>query len=225
MTMGDFVAGLKKPHIVALCGSQRKGSFNKLLLDSAVKHLNANGATCEFVDLADLKLPMYNPDDEAASFPEAAKEFKKKLVACDGLMITCPEYNGLMTPLLLNALTWATRGEGGMYDAFKGTCATVMATSPGKMGGLRMVRSLQGFLQDMGCVVIPTHCAFGGAFKLFNKDGSIKDVRANSSVQTACSQLIHHARFEANRDYNCKIVKAIKGQKVMGEYGAVFDVL
>eukprot|EP00467_Chlorarachnion_reptans_P013598 CAMPEP_0114505928 /NCGR_PEP_ID=MMETSP0109-20121206/11129_1 /TAXON_ID=29199 /ORGANISM="Chlorarachnion reptans, Strain CCCM449" /LENGTH=223 /DNA_ID=CAMNT_0001684429 /DNA_START=281 /DNA_END=952 /DNA_ORIENTATION=+ len=221
--MAEFVAGLKRPHILAICGSQRNGSFNQKLLDVAVKEISASGATVEPINLEDLKLPLYNPNDEASSFPKEAKEFKAKLVACHGILITCPEYNGLMTPLLLNAITWATRGEGGMYDGFKGKCVTVMATSPGKMGGLRMVRSLQEMLQDMGCIVIPGHCSFGGARNLFNeKDGgSLKDERAKGKVETACSQLVHHARFEANRERDCRIVRAIKKQKVLGEYGSV----
>eukprot|EP00465_Bigelowiella_longifila_P012757 CAMPEP_0185251980 /NCGR_PEP_ID=MMETSP1359-20130426/1241_1 /TAXON_ID=552665 /ORGANISM="Bigelowiella longifila, Strain CCMP242" /LENGTH=222 /DNA_ID=CAMNT_0027834051 /DNA_START=45 /DNA_END=713 /DNA_ORIENTATION=+ len=220
--MSEFVKGLRKPKILALCGSQRTGSFNKMLLAYAVECIKSSGeAECEVIDLAELKLPLYNPNDEAASFPEAAKSLKAKLVACHGIIITCPEYNGLLSPLLLNAITWATRGEGGMYDGFKGKCATVMATSPGKMGGLRMLRSLQEMLMDMGSLIIPAHSAFGGAFQLFDKEGKLSDERAQGKVKTACAQLVHHSRFEANREHDCVIVKAIKEQKMMGEYGEV----
>ena len=49
---------------------------------------------------------------ENGGIPAAAEAFKAQLVAADGILITCPEYNGGITPVLLNAITWATRGEG-----------------------------------------------------------------------------------------------------------------
>lgn len=222
MTLKDFVSELKQPTIVCICGSQRTGAFNKMLLDSAAKSLAAQGAIVQMVDLEKLDLPMYNPDFEKANnFPAKAVEFKAQLKACDGMVITCPEYNGHITPVLLNAITWATRGADGQYDGFKGKCVSVMATSPGPMGGMRMVRSLQKFLNDMGAVVIAGHCSIGGASKAFAENGTLVDERAKSKVESACGQLVHFARFEANRAADCKIMRELRRLKCTGEYGSV----
>ena len=97
---------------------------------------------------------------------------------------------------------------------------SMMATSPGPMGGLRMVRSFQQMLQDMGCNVVPGHCSIGGAMNIFGEDGSILDERTRTKVETACGQMVHFARFEANRDHDCKIMQEMKRQKNMGEYGS-----
>merc|ERR1712091_325729 len=129
-----------------MCGSSRKGSHNAKLLESVRSRLAAEDAACEVVDLDALQLPIYSQDLETAPMPRAAVELKEKLVAATGFVIACPEYNGMPTPLLLNAITWATRGEGGMYAGFQNKCASVVATSPGPMGGLRMVRTMHTML-------------------------------------------------------------------------------
>ena len=117
-SLADFVATLKQPKIVGLCGSDRDGSYNRMLLDAALGHAEAAGGICEIIDLAGLSLPLYSSKlDAEESFPPAAKELKAKLVEADGIVITCPEFNGGITPLLCNAITWATRGEGGMVSS------------------------------------------------------------------------------------------------------------
>lgn len=160
-------------------------------------------------------------DPEGGNFPAGAATLKAKLVACDGILITCPEFNGSITPLMCNAITWATRGPGGMYDGFKGKCCTVMATSPGAMGGLRMCRSFQEMLQDMGALIIPSHCTLGKGFSLFDENGALVNERAKTKVEAACGQMVHFARFEANRDKDSLVVNAIRTQQVAGEYGSV----
>jgi NAD(P)H-dependent FMN reductase len=138
----------------------------------------------------------------------------------DGIFIATPEYNGFTSPLLLNAITWATRGEGDMYDGFKGKVMSVMATSPGPMGGLRTIRSLNQLLQDMGAVVIPGNNAIGNAFSVF-KDGTIADERSQAKVQATCGNLVHFCRYEANREQDCAVAREIYKAHNMGEYGQV----
>ena len=75
---------------MTLCGSQRVGSFNKIVHDSAVRTLQELGATVNVIDLDALNLPLYNPNDEATSFPEAAKALKSQLVDCGTLFRIVP---------------------------------------------------------------------------------------------------------------------------------------
>jgi chromate reductase len=127
-----------------------------------------------------------------------------------------------MTPLLYNSITWATRGDGDMYAGFKGKCASVMATSPGPMGGLRMIRSLQHMLADMGSIIVPGSNAIGNAFDVFGKkDGKIKDEVAIAKIEATCGNLVHFCRYEANREADCAIYEEIQNLTTMGEYGQV----
>ncbi|KAH8050512.1 FMN reductase [Aureococcus anophagefferens] len=170
-TLAEFVRNMKKPTFVLMCGSSRKGSHNAKLLESVRSRLAAEDAACEVVDLDALQLPIYSQDLETASMPRAAVELKEKLVAATGFVIACPEYNGMPTPLLLNAITWATRGEGGMYAGFQ-------------------------------------------------NNGALVDARSAGKVDALCGQLMHFARFQANRDKDDCIVRLINEQKVVGEYGS-----
>ena len=219
-TLEQFALSLKQPHIIGICGSNRDLSFNAMLLRHALSVATEMGATTEIIDLSSLNLPVYDPNLEATNFPPEASVLKAKLTAADGILITCPEYNGFVTPLLLNALTWATRGQGGMYDAFKGQPIAVLSTSPGAMGGLRMQRSFMTMLSDMGAVCIPSHCTLGKAMAIF-KDGTLTDERSQQKVSTAVGQLLHFSRFEANRDQNCAVVQHLKRSENAGEYGRV----
>ena len=218
ITLASFVESLKAPHIVGICGSNRVGSYNRMLLENAMAALEEQGASVEIIDLASLQLPLYDPAIESSDFPPAAKLLKEKLTAADGLIFTCPEFNGGITPLLCNSITWATRGEGGMYDGFKGKIATAMAASPGMLGGMRVVVNLQNLLQDMGCIIVNSHVNVGRAMTAFSEDGVLTEERAKSKLTTAVHQLVHFARFEANREAD-KLVEEILHNKNMGEYG------
>jgi len=222
MTMAEFVKSLKKPTVACLCGSSRAGSFNARLLQVAVQCLEGQGATCDVIDLDNLSLPLYSTGCEETSFPDAAKELKRRLVAADAIVVTCPEFNGMPTPLLLNAITWATRGEGPMYAGFKGKISSVMSTSPGPMGGARVVLGvLQRMFADMGSVVVPGHVAIGGSMKVFPPEGGV-DEKAKAKIEAECGQLVHFARFEANRAADDLVKAEIQKQTCIGEYGSVW---
>jgi len=221
LTLQEFFANKAAPKILTMCGSQRVGSFNKMLHDYANKTLEKHGAIVTPIDLGALNLPLFNPDDEPTAFPEAAKILKAQLVATDGIFIASPEYNGNMSPLLLNAITWATRGEGDMYAGFKGKVAAVMATSPGPMGGLRMVRSLNQMLHDMGCTVLSGSNAIGNSYKVFDNDGCVNDEYTKAKIEATCANLVHFCRYEANREQECAVAREFFKLNNMGEYGQV----
>jgi NAD(P)H-dependent FMN reductase len=126
-----------------------------------------------------------------------------------------------MTPLLLNAITWATRGEGDMLAGFKGKCASVMSTSPGPTGGMHMIRSLQHMLADMGTNIVPGTNYIANAFDVFDKDGNLIDPDAISKVDATCGNLVHFCRYQANRDSDGAIYDQIQHLTTMGEYGHV----
>ena len=86
------------------------------------------------------------------------------------------------------------------------------------MGGLRMIRSLDQMLQDMGSTVVPGSNSIGGAFKVFGDDGTIKDDRTKSKIDTTCDTLVQYCRYQANREAECKVAHALTN---MGEYGSV----
>ena len=105
---------MKPIRILAFAGSARSGSWNRKLLRIAVRQARELGAEVTEVDLGELNLPMFDEDFESdQGLPEGAKRLKRLMFDADGLLIACPEYNSSITPLLKNAIDWASRVEEG----------------------------------------------------------------------------------------------------------------
>ncbi|KAA8519093.1 hypothetical protein F0562_013349 [Nyssa sinensis] len=84
--------------VAALCGSLRKGSFNRGLLRSAIQLSNEsiNGLQIEYVDIA--PLPMLNTDlEKDGTFPPVVKAFRQKILEADSVLFASPEYNYSIT--------------------------------------------------------------------------------------------------------------------------------
>ena len=122
--------------ILAFAGSARRDSLNKKLLQVAVAGARAAGAEVTVLDLRDLPLPLYDGDLEAAEgLPANARALKQQLRAHAGLLLACPEYNSSVTPLLKNAIDWASRAEPGEAPlaCFEGKVAGLVSASPGAL--------------------------------------------------------------------------------------------
>ena len=173
--------------ILAFSGSLRAGSFNHRLVEIAVEGARQAGAEVTLARLSDYPMPLLNQDDEAATGkPEGARELKALMIAHDGFLIACPEYNGSITAALKNAIDWTSRpDEGdppGGLPAYNGKVVSLMAASPGGLGGLRGLVHVRAILAGIGCIVLPDQMAISAAHDAFNEDGSLKDERKQKTV-------------------------------------------
>ncbi len=76
-----------------------------------------------------------NEDVEAQGLPASVADFKNKLSEADAVLISTPEYNFSIPPVLKNALDWASRGD--VLPLF-GKPLAIMSASPGMLGGSRV---------------------------------------------------------------------------------------
>ena len=97
-----------KVQILGFTGSLREESYNRAALEAAQELLPAN-TSLEIVSLANL--PAYN-QQEAYNQPEVVCSFIEKLQQADALLIVTPEYKGLLSRVLKNALNWVTTLDG-----------------------------------------------------------------------------------------------------------------
>lgn len=218
-------AEFREPVIVLFSGSARKGSFNTLLAECAAQLLSSSkyGATTKLLDLASYELPLYDQDMEADDgMHPGAVQLKNDLSSADGFVYCSPEYNGSMTPLFVNAMTWASRGDpkGNMYATFENKSAIVLSASPGAMGGMRALNPNRQLLTNLGVNVLPHSVAIGGAFKAFDEEsGQLKDEKHAAMLEKACADLYYLTRDTANRDAACSIIETHLA--TVGAYGAV----
>lgn len=180
--------------IAVVAGSVRSGSFNVLLARAAVEHLEAHGATATWVDLATFDLPLYAAGIEAERFPADALRLKQLLAAQHGVLFTSPEYNGSVSPLLKNAIDWASRptdGEGPVaLTAYRGKAAAIMSASLSPFGGLRGLMQLRQILTTIQMLVIPDQLAVPNAHQAFCDDGRLRDPLQASLLDSATARLV-----------------------------------
>jgi NAD(P)H-dependent FMN reductase len=175
------------PRILAFAGSLRKDSYNKKLVRIAADAARQAGAEVTVLDLAELPMPIYDGDLEAAQgMPANAQKFKEMMIAHHGLLIASPEYNSSISAALKNAIDWASRpgpaGEPPLV-AFDGKVAGLMAASPGALGGLRGLVTVRSILSNIRVIVLPDQIAVSKANEAFNADGSLKDAKQQETTR------------------------------------------
>jgi chromate reductase len=164
--------------LLAFSGSLRQHSFNQSIVIAASDGAKAAGAEVTIVHLNDFKAPLFSEDDEVASgIPAGAKKLKALMIEHDGFLIATPEYNSSFSAALKNAIDWASRMEEGEkpLQAFKGKTATLMAASPGAIGGMRGLVPLTMLLANIGMHVHPAQQAIAKVGGLVDSSGRVTD--------------------------------------------------
>lgn len=173
--------------ILAFAGSTREGSYNRRLIRIAAAGAAEAGGEVNLVELADFPMPIMNEDLEAREgMPPAAEKFKELMLENDGLLISSPEYNSSITPLLKNALDWASRSvtaDEKPLSAYRGKTAVIMSASPGSLGGLRGLVVLRMMLGNLGVTVLPATRSIAAADSAFDEDGSLLSAREQKAVR------------------------------------------
>ena len=181
------------PRILAFAGSARANSWNAKLVPIAAKGARDHGAQVTVIDMRDYPMPLFDEDAESASgMPESAVRFRRLLIDHDGFLIACPEYNSSITPLLKNAIDWASRSEkqgDPPLVAFRGKAAALMATSQGGLGGLRGLVTVRSILGNIGVHVVPTQLAVPSIHKLLAEDGTMSDQATRERLEKLGGEL------------------------------------
>lgn len=180
--------------ILAFAGSARKESFNKKLVKVAAESAKKAGAQVTLIDLRDFPMPIVDQDLEAESgLPANAQKIKDLMANHDAFLISAPEYNSSITPLLKNTLDWASRPSSKTEPsmiAYKGKVAALLSASPGALGGLRGLPVVRAVLQNNGVLVLSQQQALSKAHEAFDANGNLVDAKQQEGVQKLVDELI-----------------------------------
>lgn len=180
--------------VAVIAGSVREGSFNRALGTLAGRALAAHGAVVTEVDLSTFDLPIYSSARETVDFPADALRLKQVFAAQDGLLFVSPEYNGSVSPLLKNAIDWASRPTGDesliALSAYRGKAAAIMSASLSPFGGLRGLMHLRQILGTIQMLVIPEQVVVPNAHIAFDEAGALKDALPASLVDMTAARLV-----------------------------------
>jgi chromate reductase len=125
--------------LLGLCGSTRKGSLNRALLQRIAQNLPGE-TSFELWDSVG-SLPIFNSD-----LPDLplVTELKAAIAAADGVIISTPEYNYSIPGGLKNALDWISRPPA--TSPLRGKPVALCGAATGMSGTIRAQNHLRAML-------------------------------------------------------------------------------
>jgi len=185
---------MSNPKILCFSGSTRSGSINARLLDAAIGELSVLDCEVTRISLKDYPLPIYDGDlEESEGIPENAVKLVKLMSEHDGFFITCPEYNGSLSPLMKNTIDWMTRVPADQAAPFKDKVGAIGACSPGGMGGIAMLYHLRQILVRLKSLLVSEQVAVGNGFNAFDDMNKLTDERSHKLLAATCKSLVTKA--------------------------------
>ena len=179
--------------VVAFSGSLRKESFTTKLVHAFIA-LAPEGVEVELVPIGDL--PFINQDYEN-DLPAAVQALKAKVQSADAVLLATPEYNRSYSPVLKNALDWASRPAGA--NVWSGKPTAVVGCTPGTLGAFGAVHHLRQVLVflNMQPMQQPEFYLAGAAQK-FNEQGELTDEATKEHIVAFWQAFVTFAaRFSA----------------------------
>lgn len=164
--------------ILAIAGSNRKKSLNKMLV-RAIKELALEDMDIEIFEIDEI--PFFNQDLEA-NLPVEVLSYISKVKDADAIIIATPEYNNMIPGILKNAIEWLTRDYSS--DAVKNKPLAITGASTGGFGAVRAQNQLLLLAQ---ITKFKTHSTLrlpiSKAQEIFNDEGNLIDSQTKEKLQ------------------------------------------
>jgi chromate reductase, NAD(P)H dehydrogenase (quinone) len=131
--------------VVVICGSLRKGSYNRMILNTLPELAPDGMMIGESPPIAEI--PLYNADlQQASGFPDSVTTLAAAIGAAKGVIIISPEYNYSVPGVLKNAIDWVSRLPN---QPFAGKPIALQSAAGSMLGGARAqyhIRQIMVFL-------------------------------------------------------------------------------
>jgi chromate reductase, NAD(P)H dehydrogenase (quinone) len=179
-------------NVVCICGSLRKGSYNRMVMSALLALAPPNLKLAEAPPFAEF--PLYNADmQEASGVPAAVQKLADAIRAADGVIFNSPEYNFSIPGGLKNAIDWMSRVPN---QPFAGKPVALQSAANGALGGGRMQYDLRRSMLFLDAMTLNKPEIFIGncSQKIDAKTGQITDQQTVGFIQ---QQLAAFATFIA----------------------------
>jgi chromate reductase, NAD(P)H dehydrogenase (quinone) len=176
--------------VVCICGSLRKASYNRMVMNALPALAPPTMKLSEAPPFAEF--PLYNADmQDSTGIPPAVQTFAETIRAADGVIFNSPEYNFSMPGGLKNAIDWVSRVPD---QPFAGKPVALQSAANGALGGGRMQYDLRRSMIFLDALTLNKPEIFIGncAQKIDAKTGQIIDQQTVGFIQ---QQLVAFAKF------------------------------
>jgi chromate reductase, NAD(P)H dehydrogenase (quinone) len=180
----------KTLNVVSICGSLRKGSYNRMVMNALQGYAPEGLRVAEAPSYAEF--PLYNADvQNSAGFPAPVHTLAEAIRAADGVIFVSPEYNYSIPGPLKNAIDWVSRLPN---QPFVGKPVAIISAAAGILGGGRMQYDLRRCMIFVDALTMNKPEIFIGnvSQKIDEKSGQIKDEQAIGFIK---QQLAAFAKF------------------------------
>jgi chromate reductase, NAD(P)H dehydrogenase (quinone) len=174
--------------LVGLAGSLRAQSFSHATLVG----LRNNLPDKVWLDILDLRLPLYDEDGDGVAAPAEIENLRKAIASSDGIVIVTPEYNHGIPGVLKNALDWASRPYG--KSCLVNKPALVISISPAFTGGVRAHAQVNETLLSIPAQVLGGPQVVIGGIEAKIKNGGLVDEASLSFALAAIRRMISLSR-------------------------------
>jgi len=177
---------------ITICGSLRKDSINEPLRRHMSAKLSEAGVIVTDLDLHEFEMPIFNQDiEDAGQTPEAAKRLAEMFRSHDIVLIISPEYNGGVTPLIANMISWVSREK---PNPFKHAVFGIGGMSDGKYATIFALSHLRDTLSKIGALVVPTLLGLGPYPDVLDENGAPNEGNIKWKVGQMVRELTHFSR-------------------------------
>lgn len=173
------------PHVAAVCGSLRDGSYTRIALEQALAAAADLDASVDLIDLRTLDLPVYDADANEAGDSD---ELRERIWAADSVLLGSPMYHGSYSAPLKNALDYCG------FDEFENTTVGLLAVSGGSFT-VTTLDHLRSVCRALNAWVIPHQAAIPSVSSQFDDDEFV-DPDTEERVETLGRRAVEYAIIE-----------------------------
>jgi len=171
--------------VAGVCGSLREDSVSRVALRVALDAAANRGADTDLIDLRDLDLPLFDPDEDE---PGDAAELTRRVRDADAIILASPMYHGSYSSPLKTAIDYCG------FDEFEEKTVGLLAVSGGSFP-ITALDHLRSVLRALDAWVLPYQAAVPNASRHV-EDGQFTDAKLADRVSTLGDRVVQYANIE-----------------------------
>ncbi len=168
-------------NVIAICGSLRAQSINRMLLRAAVRVAPAGLSIALYQGMH--TLPLFNPDLEA-EMPAVVQALRDVVMRSDAVIIASPEYAHGVSGVMKNALDWLVSDE-----RFVNKPVALLSSSPHSRHAEAALRetlvTMSARMIDTACVAVQVRGTG------MDEDGIVQHPEVSAVLRAALVALAH----------------------------------
>jgi FMN reductase len=165
----------KRPHVVGIGGTLRKGSTGLRALEEALVAAEEAGATTELLDLRELGLPMYEPGTPLEDYGEGVEMLVEAMRGADATLWSTAAYHGTLAGVTKNALDFAQFMARDEKPYLQDKVIGLIAMAGGGMGAVNAINAMVNVVHALRGVAAPLSVPVTQSWKAFDEEGIIRD--------------------------------------------------